>query len=287
MGGAPKAKLAPFGDVYFSHDFSKEFGYFLTTGNGIDVTSNSYGTSTVDNDGIDAFSQEADIWHFGSATTPLFSTGNGGPGFGTVTAPSPVAGIQVGASTQFGGTGWDSIANISQIVEGDVIQFSNRGPGANGRNGTDLVADGSYSSGDATLNSVLDGQIAWNTWGGTSRSTPLAAAATALIVQAYRQSHPGPLPSAPGSEFWRLARQYLTSSADDLGYDAFTQGSGSLDAAQAVKAAAGSAPSVSPSDWRAGNYRGRKYNAFPQVLAPGASDSQTFSIANAGAGTGS
>ena len=89
---------------------------------------------TLDNDGMDAASQEADVIHarFGDQTTPMFSTGNGAPGFGTVTAPSPVFGIQVGASTQFGGTGWDSIANYSQVTDNDVIEWSNRGPGANG-----------------------------------------------------------------------------------------------------------------------------------------------------------
>ena len=43
IGGAPDAKLAPFGDIYFSFDFSTQFGYFLSTRNGVDVTSNSYG----------------------------------------------------------------------------------------------------------------------------------------------------------------------------------------------------------------------------------------------------
>src|SRR4029077_14285603 len=133
-------------------------------------------------------SREADFIHsgFGNATTPIFSTGNGAPGFGTVTAPSPVGGIQVGASTNFGSTGWDSIANYSQVTDNGVSEWSNRGPGANGRNGVDVVADGSYAPGDATLNTVIDGKNAWTTWGGTSRSTPVAVGATALIYQAYQ-----------------------------------------------------------------------------------------------------
>ena len=83
-----------------------------------------------DNDGYDAASQEADLIYNGSTrTTPVFSTGNGAPGFGTATAPQPLAGIAVGASTQFGGTGWDSIKNDSQITDNDVVVWSNRGPG--------------------------------------------------------------------------------------------------------------------------------------------------------------
>ena len=51
IGGAPKAKVAPFGDIYFSFEFSTQFGYLLARPrHGIDVTSNSYGSSEVDND---------------------------------------------------------------------------------------------------------------------------------------------------------------------------------------------------------------------------------------------
>jgi Subtilase family len=274
IGGSPKAKLAPYGDIYFSFDFSTQFGYFLSTGRGIDVTSNSYGNSDRDNDGYDAASQEADIIHAGGRTTPLFSTGNGAPGYATVTGPSPSAGIKVGASTQFGATGWDSIARIGQVTDDDVIEWSNRGPAATGANGVDVVADGAYSSGDTTLNSILDGDTAWVTWGGTSRSSPVAASATALVYQAYRKAHPGAVPAG----FYDTARSILKSSADDLGYDAFTQGSGSVDAGRAVKAAAGAAPAVSPDEWRVGDYRGEEHQVFTNVIAPGASDTQTFTI---------
>ena len=51
LGGAPNAKLAPFGDIYLGFDFSTQFGYLLSTRQGVDVTSNSYGQSDVDNDG--------------------------------------------------------------------------------------------------------------------------------------------------------------------------------------------------------------------------------------------
>ena len=69
--------------------------------------------------------------------------------------------------------------------------WSNRGPQATGGNGVDVVADGAFSPGDLTLNSALDGRVAWETWGGTSRSTPVTVAATALVYQAWRQSHGG------------------------------------------------------------------------------------------------
>jgi hypothetical protein len=275
MGGAPYAKLAPYGDIYFAVDFSTQFGYFLSVGRGIDITSNSYGFSDFDNDGFDAASQEADIWHAGRRTTPLFSTGNGAPGFGTVAPPSPSAGIAVGASTQFGGTGWDSIVRTSQIVDNDVMVWSNRGPTATGAPGVDVVADGAFSSGDITLNAILDGRFAWETWGGTSRSAPVAASVAALVYESYRKSHPGSVPAG----FYAQVKDILKSSAKDLGYDGYIQGAGSVDAGRAVKVASGAETGVTPNEWRVGDYRGEEWPVFTHVIAPGGSDTQTFTLA--------
>ena len=156
------------------------------------------------------------------------------PGYGTAHRRRPATGINVGASTQFGGTGWDSIKHDSQVA----TTTSSPGPTAarhdRRQRGVDVVADGAYSAGDATLNTILDGQIAWETWGGTSRSTPVAAGAAALVYQAWRQAI-GPIPdrlrpARPGT--------ILKSSAEDLGYDSLTQGAGSVDAAGAVHARA-------------------------------------------------
>jgi hypothetical protein len=236
IGGAPHAKLAPMGDIYFSFDFSTQLAYFLTQAqpahSAIDITSNSYGNSDADNDGFDAASQEADLWNvaFNVRTLMIGSTGNGAPGYGTTNAPSPVTGMSVGASTQFGGTGWDSIKNHSQIRDNDVIAWSDRGPGATGANAVDVVADGAYSAGDATLNTVLNGNTAWTTWGGTSRSTPVAAGAAALVYQAWRQANGATTPAG----FALQARDIIKSSAKDLGYDPWTQGAGSVDAFAAV-----------------------------------------------------
>jgi hypothetical protein len=278
IGGAPEAKLAPYGDIYFSFDFSTQFGYYLATRSGVDITSNSYGSSDVDNDGWDAASQEADVIHHNRTSTPVFSTGNGAPGYGTTAPPSPSAGIAVGASTQFGGTGWDSISKLSQIVDNDVMVWSNRGPGATGSPGVDVVADGSYSAGDITLNTILDGDTAWLTWGGTSRSAPVAAGATALIYQAYKQANGGSVPAG----FYKTAKDIIKSSSLDLGYDTFTQGAGSVDAGDAVESALGTRARVSPNEWRVGDYRGSEYQVFAHTIAPGGSDTQSFTVNGAG-----
>jgi hypothetical protein len=287
IGGAPHAKLAPYGDIYFSHEFSTAFAWFLTAGSGdlggvkrsVDVSTNSYGDSDVDNDGFDSRSMEASATHEGSRTTMFGSTGNGAPGFGTVNSPSPYNGVSVGASTQFGGTGWDSIKYARQIVDNDAMVWSDRGPGANGAVGVDLLADGAFSAGDITLNTVLNGNEAWTTWGGTSRSTPVAGGAAALVYQAYRATHPGDLPA----DFNAVVRAVLKSSAKDLGYESYIQGSGSLDAGRAVNLAAGRAGAqVTPDDWRPGNYRGTEYPAFVHSLKPGESSTKSFQVTGAG-----
>jgi subtilisin family serine protease len=282
VGGAPHATMVPFGDIYFNFDFSTQFAYLLTTSLGVDISSNSYGSSEVDNDGLDAASQEADIWHtaFGGRTSAIHSTGNGGPGFGTTTSPSPVTGIEVGASTQFGGTGWDSIKSYRQVTDNDIANWSNRGPGATGANGVDLVADGAFSAGSVPVNAVVDGTVAWETWGGTSRSTPVVAGGAALVYQAYRSGH-----DALPENFQFDVKRFLKSGAKDLGYESYIQGAGSLDAGRAVRLARGSkggGTTVAPDEWRPGDFHGQQFDAFPQLLAPGERDTQRFTLGGPG-----
>ena len=197
LGGAPNAKLAPFGDIYFSFDFSTQFGYFLATRHGVDVTSNSYGI-------VRRRQRRLRRRQPGSRRHPqrpahdaaLLHRQRRARASAPSTPPSPSAGIS--------GRRVDAVrrrpagtrsTGISQVTDNDVMVWSNRGLGATGSPGVDLVADGAYSAGDVTLNTVLDGRTAWETWGGTSRSTPVAAGATALVYQAWRQAHGGTIPA--------------------------------------------------------------------------------------------
>ena len=58
------------------------------------MTSNSYGTSNVDNDGFDAASQEADIIHNGAPHDAALLDRQRRAGYGTTTPPTPVLGHQ-------------------------------------------------------------------------------------------------------------------------------------------------------------------------------------------------
>jgi len=89
------------------------------TGDDVQVVSNSWGNSAIDNDGFDLDSRLIDAVNraFAPNTAVIFSTGNGAAGYGTVAPPCPPSGIGVGASTLYGTIGlfepaiWDNMSN--------------------------------------------------------------------------------------------------------------------------------------------------------------------------------
>ncbi len=275
------------------YDAIDQTGFSLFEGPGykdtdaIQVTSNSYGSSEIDNDGWDYNGQMVTQLQRGAAPNLqfLFSTGNGAPAYGTTSPPSPWGGIGVGASTQFGSTGWDSITNTVQIMNNDVTPFSNRGPGARGTSGVDVVAGGAYAAGAQALNyyvgptwGVLDGNLAWSSWGGTSRSAPVAAGVMALIYQAYRAKH-GTWPD------FLTAKSLLKSTATDLNYDVFTQGAGSVNADVGTAVASGLygvSMAANDDEWNPGDFRGVDYPGFAHLVYPGETWERPFTVDNSG-----
>jgi subtilisin family serine protease len=285
LGMAPGAGLVSVGSVYngpsgvsfqagwryvvFGHEKDRD-------DDDIQVTSNSYGFSGTDNDGWDADSRLIDYYvrTFGPEMSFLFSTGNGAPGYGTLAPPSPSVAMGVAASTQMGSTGQDSITDTTQITFGDITPFSNRGPGSDGRNGPEIAANGAGGSGAVPINSVPDGAHANVTWGGTSRSSPVAAGAMALVYQAFRDRH-GRWPS------WQEARAILMSGARYAAYDTFTMGAGVIDAAESVRIASGQfGIFATPAEWTAGGYRGERFPAFAKLVEPGGTYTQTITLHN-------
>jgi uncharacterized repeat protein (TIGR01451 family) len=307
FGMAPDAKVVNISDIYWNFDSSvidayifaavgydacDQTGYNLLTGgsctdsDAIQITTNSYGESDVDNDGWDYKSQvvsQVQRW-WAPHLQFLFSTGNGAPAYGTVAPPTPDTAIGVGASTEFGSTGWDSITSTTQIMFNDVIPFSNRGPGARGTNGVDVVAGGAFAAGDEELNyysistwGVVDGNRSWVSWGGTSRSAPVAGGVLALIYQAYKEAN-GDWPT------YDVAKALLKASATDLNYDTFTQGAGSVNADRGTAVAGGHYGIYAmPDEWNPGDYRGNDWPGFAHIVYPGNTYTRTITVYNPGA----
>jgi hypothetical protein len=286
LGAAPRAGMVGISNVYYdffnsildAYTFSV-YGYdgVPVSGDEMQITSNSYGNSDIDNDGWDYNSRYVARRQrlYSPTTSFVFSTGNGAPGYGTTTPPSPPTGVAVGASTQMGSTGWDSIASVDQITYNDVQSWSNRGPSARGTVGVHVVAEGAYGAGASPLNvSGFDGWNAWETWGGTSRSAPVAMGNLALIYQAYRR-RAGSWPT------YDVARQMLMSGATNVHNDVFTQGAGSVNADRATDLAAGRhGVYVAPDSWTAGEYRGVESEGFANIVHPGDTSTRTFTIHN-------
>ena len=243
----------------------------------IQIISNSWGSSGTHNDGWDEESRliDAIVRLVNPTLSVLVSTGNGAAAYGTVTSPNGPNIIGVGASTQYGSTGvFDSITSTEQINWGDVMSWSNRGPGARGDNSVHVTANGAWGAGDLSLNEWGDGWTAWTLWGGTSRSAPVAAGNLALVYQAYKEAT-GEWPD------YATARAILMAGADNQHYDTLVQGAGSVNADRATDIAAGlGGVYAMPDNWTVGDYRGAEYPGFTNIIHPGESSSKAFTLYN-------
>jgi uncharacterized repeat protein (TIGR01451 family) len=299
QGGGKNAKLIAVGDSYINFTASTEEAWYFAsfgvdgygdTNDGAQITSNSYGESATDNDEWDNRSRLLTRLNtrtsayrgypaiYNQQVAHLVSTGNGAPGYGTVTSADASTAINIGASTQFGSTAdFDSISGPDQIVWGDVIPWSNRGPTAVGHLAPSVTADGAFAAGDITLNGAFgDGNAAWESWGGTSRSAPVAAGNLALIYDAFKQ-RTGVYPT------WQQAKELFMNGASDQKNDVLVQGAGAVNADLATDIAGGKyGLHVTPSAWYPGSYRGTDYLAFSQIITPGGTDSQVFTFNNFG-----
>lgn len=111
--------------------------------------------------------------------------------------------------------------------------------------------------------------------GGTSESAPIIAGVAALVMQAYKKSHHGALPSPA------TVKDILTSSAKDIGAPAEQQGAGLVDAYAAVllaKAYGGTtAAPVAVVQSSA--------SSFAAIAAPGSPETFTDTVTNRGTKT--
>ncbi|MEM3038935.1 MAG: S8 family serine peptidase, partial [Thermoplasmata archaeon] len=260
------------------------------SGDEANIASNSYGwDSTARESGLDVLSAfNYYIAYLTPDTLWCWSTGNGGPGYGTANAVTHPLAVMVGAASSMGyrylmGIGTDN------VMYGDVIPFSDHGPTKSGKLDTDVIAAGAWGVTPAPLYFFLDwpnGNNSWMTFGGTSMACPVTAGALALIYQAYESAYSAFPQSFEG-------KSLLMSSADDVNHDVLKQGAGYINCERAVKIAAeidgisvapewhaSSGQWVPNNVWYPGGYRGVNYLSFPAIVYPGDVLSHTISILN-------
>jgi uncharacterized repeat protein (TIGR01451 family) len=284
QGGAPDVGLMDFGDFYYSFDADDNYivaalGYDGIPGSGdeVQIATNSYGN----------FTQMWGSWGYtgrlltalnlslAPQTVYVFSAGNEGPGYGPQEGDGSPTTIQVGSSTQYGSTNWDSIVRENQIMYGDPNSFYAKGPNGDTSVGVDVLANGGRGAGDEGLNYYgFDGWNSWDTWGGTSRSGPAAASNLALVFQAYKERY-GEWPT------WDTAKALLKNGATNSVSSPFLQGAGVVNADRATDLAAGIyGVYATPDEWDVGNWQGQEYLNFARVAQPGDIYSRTYTVQN-------
>ena len=246
------------------------------SGDEAQVVNNSWGDSAMVQDGWDTTSRFAQYLNINYAPNTLFmaATGNGGPGYGTTTAPNGGTLLKVGASTSYGSSTYWELVGPDQFTYGAIQPWSNRGPSGLGDVDPDLVCVGAWGFGSTPLNRAFNGQGAYDLFGGTSMSSPLCAGIAALVYDSFQEAH-GRWPT------WQEATDILNNSGQDLGYNALAQGAGNADALRATAIAAGDAAYVTPSQWQVGDYRGEALTpGFPAIVHPGDSVSLPLTVHN-------
>lgn len=297
-GMAPGAKLIamPFyGDSWASWLFAQlgADGYDYS-GDEADICSNSYGWSS--NAIWAGYDELTDMYasyistFVGGNTLWLWATGNGGPGYGTVTSAWDPLAVHVGAGTTMQYRYWLGYEYDYDYTKwGDVIPFSNSGPSRTGKLNSEVIASGAYSLEPAPLNvdwtmnpnvysDVGDGFVHFQIGSGTSHATPTVAGGAALGYSAFYDMN-GWFP-------WFIdAKARLMASCDDMHFDPLKQGAGWLNAGNFVRAMLGGAePYVDTiSSWNEpmlpkaalypGYLYGERLEAAANFLEPGQSDS--------------
>lgn len=200
-----------------------------------------------------------------SGVLVLTAAGNEGGGDGSIATPATAQGaLAIGASTMYRSFGEMGYLTVPGKYTADQLAgFSSIGPSSDGRIKPQVLAPGAFDWSLAPMAGSGEGRI-FQLFGGTSQATPVSTGAMALVYQAYRKAHywfPSP----------DTAEHLLTGTADDLGYPAYLQGNGRINARRAVEAALGK-----------GNVVAQVSYVGPRVLDAGSSYRGNFAILNHG-----
>jgi subtilisin family serine protease len=291
-GVAPGASLvgldvAATDGVDYNSTFMEAIDYAVTVDH-VNVLNESLGINDYPDDtaSLDLVKM-ADEAAVAAGTTVTVSAGDAGA-TNTVGTPASDPGvISAGATTSYRlylqtGFGGAQFPGVTGYVDNNISALSSGGFEQSGRT-IDVVAPGDLNwavcSKDVTVYPScfnFNGQpAAFEVFGGTSEAAPLTAGVAALVYQAYKKTH-GTWPTP------QVVKQIITGTAQNIGAPADGQGSGLLDAYQAVLAAESyRAPASTPP--AVGSTLLKSASQLNAIDPPGTPETLTDTVTNNGA----
>ncbi|MGD0701908.1 MAG: hypothetical protein ABSA02_18735 [Trebonia sp.] len=290
LGVAPGASLVGlnvFGSAAYAYDsvFLEAINYAVSHDH-VNVINESFGDNPFPDTASLDLTELVNDAAVKAGVTITVSSGDAGP---TDTIGSPATDphiISAGASTTYrayaqSGIGGITAPGVRGWLDDNISGLSSGGFAQNGST-VDVVAPGDLNWALCTPDPAryadctnFAGQGASvELTGGTSEAAPLTAGTAALVIQAYRKAHGGSTPSPA------VVKQIIVSTAQNINAPADQQGAGTIDAYQAVLAAA---------SYHAGKRAGHALldsaTQFSAVGQPGTTEHFEETLSNDGTGS--